>query len=98
MIALYVILGIIAFVFAIVLVKTLLFVPKKENKIEVQAVEVDLDKAANDLADMIKCKTISHRDPTLENDEEFERFISLLGERFPLIYKNCTFERMGMDS
>lgn len=95
MIALYVILGIIALIFAIVLIRTLLFVPKKEEKIEVQALEVDLDKAAKDLADMIKCKTISHRDSTLENDEEFERFISLLSERFPLIYKNCTFERVS---
>ena len=50
MIALYVILGIIALIFAIVLIRTLLFVPKKEEKIEVQALEVDLDKAAKDLS------------------------------------------------
>ena len=80
---------------AIVLIKTLLFVPKKEEAIEIEEIKVDLDKATNDLADMIKCKTISHRDRNCENDEEFERFIKLLSERFPLIYENCTFERVS---
>ena len=95
MIALYVILGIIALLLVIAVIKALLFVPKKEEAIEINEVAVDLDKATRDLADMVKCKTISHRDRSQENDEEFERFIKLLSERFPLIYKNCSFERVS---
>lgn len=95
MIALYIILGIIALLLVIAVIKALLFVPKKEEAIEINEVAVDLDKATRDLADMVKCKTISHRDRSQENDEEFERFIKLLSERFPLIYKNCSFERVS---
>ena len=95
MIALYIVLGIIALLLTVVLIKTLLFVPQKEDEIAIEEIKLDLDKATNDLADMIKCKTISHRDRAKENDEEFERFIKLLSERFPLIYKNCTFERVS---
>ena len=95
MIALYIILGIIALLLIVAVIKALLFVPKKEEAIEINEVAVDLDKATRDLADMVKCKTISHRDRNQENNEEFERFIKLLSERFPLIYKNCTFERVS---
>ena len=95
MIALYIVLGIIALLLGIAIIKTLLFVPKREQAIEIDQVDVDLEKATRDLADMVRCKTISHRDRTCENDEEFERFIKLLSERFPLIYEKCTFERVS---
>lgn len=95
MIALYIVLGLIALLVAIVLIRTVLFVPKKDEQIEFEEINVDVDKAANDLADMIRCKTISHRDRAKEDDAEFERFIALLPERFPLIYKNCMFERVS---
>ena len=95
MIALYIILGIIALILGIAIIRALLFVPKKDGQIEIEKIDVNLDKATSDLAEMIKCKTISHRDRSKENDAEFERFIALLGEKFPLIYKNCTFERVS---
>lgn len=95
MIVLYVVLGIIALVLAVAIIRALLFVPKKDVNIEIEKIDVDVDKAASDLAEMIKCQTISHRDRALENDAEFEKFIALLPERFPLIYKNCTFERVS---
>jgi carboxypeptidase PM20D1 len=95
MIVLFTVLGIIALLLLVAIVRAILFVPKKDALIEVEEIKVDLDKATKDLADMIKCKTISHRDREKENDAEFERFISLLSERFPLIYKNCTFERVS---
>ena len=95
MIALYIVIGIIALLLGIAIIKTLLFVPKKEQAIEIDQVDVNLEKATRDLADMVRCKTISHRDRTCENDEEFERFIKLLSERFPLIYEKCTFERVS---
>ena len=95
MIALYVVLGIIVLLLGIAIVRAILFVPKKQKDIAIDDVNVDVEKAARDLSEMVKCKTISHRDRALENDEEFERFIALLSEKFPLIYKNCTFERVS---
>ena len=70
---LYAVLGIIALLLGIAIIRAILFVPKKEENIEIESLEVDVDKAANDLSEMIKCKTISHRDRSLENDEEFGR-------------------------
>ena len=95
MLIIYAILIIISLILAVVLIRTILFVPRKEDEIEVDEVEIDLEKATRDLSDMIKCKTISHRDPALEDHAEFERFISILPEKFPEIYKNCTFERVS---
>ena len=95
MTVLYVVLGIIGLLLLVAIVKAILFVPKKEEKIVSQEVKVDVNKAAADLSEMVKCQTISHRDRAIENDEEFERFIALLPEKFPLIYKNCTFERVS---
>lgn len=95
MIALYIALGIIAVLVAIVLIRTIAFVPYKEKTVEIEKIEVDVDKAARDLSDMIKCKTISHRDPSLEDDGEFKRFIDLLPERFPNIHRSCTRELVG---
>ena len=95
MIALYIVLGIIALLLLVAVVKALLFVPRKEILVEKDNIEIDLDKAARDLSDMIKCKTISNRDRTLEDDEEFKKFINLLPERFPNIHKSCTRELVG---
>ncbi len=95
MIALYIVLGIVVLLLGIAVVKALTFVPYKEEKIEVKEVSVDVDKAANALSEMIKCKTISHRDRSCEDDAEFERFIELLPVLFPLIHKNCTRELVG---
>ena len=74
MIALYIVLGIIALIIAVALIKALLFVPKKDREIEIEEIKVDVSKAAQDLSDMIKCKTVSHRDRAQENDAEFEKY------------------------
>ena len=79
----------------IVLIRTLTFVPKKEEQREVSPVFVNGDKAAHDLAEMIKCKTISHDDASLDDEVEFEKFESILPDIFPEIYKKCSFEKIG---
>ena len=59
MIALYVILGIIALLLFIAIVKTILFVPKNEQNIVTEEIKVDVNKAASDLSEMVKCKPSS---------------------------------------
>lgn len=94
MVVLYFVLGIVALLLAIAVVRALAFKPYAEPSIEREEISVNLDKAVADLAEMVKCKTISHRDRALENDGEFERFIALLPDMFPIIHKHCTFERV----
>ena len=56
---------------AVILVRTLRFVPKKQNEVTPEAINVDGDKATRDLAEMIKCKTISHRNSEDDDESEF---------------------------
>ena len=94
MVVLYIALGIIILLLLIALIRALLFVPKAEAETVHEEIEIDVEKAVHDLAEMVKCKTISHRDRLCENDGEFERFIALLPELFPLIHKSCTLEKV----
>lgn len=80
---------------AIILIRTLLFVPKKRVQKIVSPVIVNGEKATSDLSEMVKCRTVSDRDKTLEDEAEFERFEALLPELFPLIHKKCEFEKVG---
>ena len=52
---------------AVILIRTLRFVPEKQSASVPEAIQVDSDKATRDLAEMIKCKTISHRNSDVCN-------------------------------
>lgn len=84
----------IAFV-AVIFIRTFLFVPKKIEQNDVAPVFVNSEKAVADLAEMIKCKTVSHSDPTLDDEAEFEKFEQLLPTLFPKVYSRCEFEKVG---
>ena len=77
---------------AVLLIRTLRFKPAPVRAEEIEPVFVNSEKATRDLAEMLKCKTISQRDRNLEDEAEFERFKALLPELFPLVYSNCTAE------
>ncbi len=80
---------------AIILIRTLRFVPKKSDYAPRQPVIVDSEKAAHNLAEMIKCKTISHRNPAEDDVSEFEKFEKLLPTLFPVVFEKCHFEKVG---
>ncbi len=80
---------------AIILIRTLLFVPKKKSDLIVSPVIVNGDKATHDLSKMIQCRTVSDRDKALEDEAEFAKFEAILPELFPLIHKKCEFEKVG---
>ena len=80
---------------AVILIRTLLFVPKKQDETSPEAINVDADKATRDLAEMIKCQTISHRNPNEDDEGEFLKFEQLLPKLFPKVYATCSFEKVG---
>jgi carboxypeptidase PM20D1 len=49
------------------LIRTLLFKSKKEEPIVLEPIEFDREKATKDLKELIKCKTISYTDNSLED-------------------------------
>ena len=80
---------------AVVLIRTLMFTPEKVENKATYPVFVNGEKATHDLAEMIKCKTISHRDASLDDQAEFDKFEKLLPELFPKVYEKCSFEKVG---
>ncbi len=90
----YLILGLIAVFFAVILIRTLNFKPKAQPETSQEAVTFDQDAAIDALARLIRCRTISYSDHTLEDDAEFEKMIALLPELYPNVFKACSFDRL----
>jgi len=82
-------------VLAVSLVRTWLFRPVMEEMPPVQRVTVNRDKIITDMQELIRCKTISSIEEELMDREEFVKFEELLHERFPLIHKQCTLQKIG---
>lgn len=81
---------------AIIFVRALIFRPKAdilEDKYE--EITLNEEKIVRDMADMIKCKTVSHRDPSLNDKTEYEKFEKLLKERFPKIHEKSELKKLG---
>lgn len=79
----------------IVVVRTLLFVPQKQEVVKVDPITLNEEKIVEDMVEMIRCKTISDRDENKIDRQEFFKFEELLKERFPYVHKFCTFEKIG---
>ena len=73
MLALYIILGVLALFLLIVALRTAFFRPKAQPPVSEEEVTFNYDKAVNALAELVKCKTISYNDHSLEDDEEFRK-------------------------
>lgn len=80
---------------AILLVRTLLFVPRELPPVQQDTITVDREKIVNDMISMIRCKTVSNRDDALVDWGEYTKFQELLKERFPLVHQHCTLEHVG---
>jgi carboxypeptidase PM20D1 len=92
MIGLYIGLGLggaLALLLAILVLRALAFKPRAQAKRTVAPVAFDREKAVSDLAEMIRCKTISDHDPAKEDAAEFEKFHALLPTLFPTVYTAC---------
>ena len=83
----WLILAILALIAAFVLVRTILFKPDKITVEEKIPVEFDKDAAVASLQELVRCKTVSYRDASLEDNEEFEKFIALLPALYPNVFK-----------
>ncbi len=91
MIYLYIILALVFIFFSVILIRTLLFTPKKAFDADNKEIEFDKEKAIYSLRELVKCKTISYYDSSLEDNIEFGKFLMLLPELYPLVFENCSF-------
>ncbi len=90
---LYAVLALVVIFLAVVLIRTAMFVPKKEEERKIEKVEFDADAAILALQELVRCKTVSFYDHSKEDDAEFEKLISLLPKLYPNVVKTCEFQR-----
>jgi carboxypeptidase PM20D1 len=95
MIAVWLILTLLCAAIAVILLRTLRFRPRAEAAVTAVRTDVDADEAARNLAALIKCRTVSHADATLDDEKEFTGLVALLPELFPNVYRVCGHESVG---
>ena len=91
----YSVLAVLVIFIAVIVIRALLFKPQNLEKIQSEPVSVNEEKIVADMVDMIKCKTVSYRDHSLEAPQEFIKFQELLKERFPLVHSAASLEHIG---
>lgn len=78
---------------AVIILRALAFRPKAQPKAETEEVSFDKDGAAYALGELIRCKTVSYRDRTLEDEGEFDRFETVLSALYPSVFATCELIR-----
>ena len=90
----YVILAALAVFVAVVAVRTAMFRPKPQPAAAAEAVELDGARCVEALAELIKCKTVSYNDHSLEDEGEFQKLIGKLPTLYPKVFEVCTFQQL----
>ena len=89
----WIILALIVAFAAVILIRAAMFKPKDSGKKEFEEVEFDRAAAVNALGELVRCRTVSYSDHSLENDAEFEKLIGKLPELYPNVVKTCPMQR-----
>ena len=79
---------------AVIIARTLVFKPKKNVSVLEEEETFDGDRAVENLRELIRCKTVSYKDHSLEDNAEFEKLISKLPTLYPNVTKNCPLTKM----
>ena len=90
----WIILGSFLLFIAVILIRTLAFIPKAQPPISDAEISFDKDTAINALQQLVQCKTISYNDHALEDDAEFEKLIALLPGLYPRVFDICSVDRL----
>ncbi len=79
---------------AVILIRALNFKPKADVDLLPGEESIDRDRAVSALCELVRCKTVSYRDHTLEDDAEFEKLISALPRLYPHVFEVCECKRL----
>jgi len=84
---------------AVVLIRTLMFVPKDMVKVEEDEIEFDREASVQNMVALVKCKTVSYSDHSREDDAEFDRLTEdTLPKLYPHVYETCELIRLDKRS
>lgn len=90
----YWILAVLAAFIAVVAVRTVRFCPKPQPEVTKEEIAFDRGAAVDSLAQLVRCKTVSYNDHSLEDEGEFQKLISLLPTLYPNVFAACTFQQL----
>ena len=79
---------------AVLLTRTALFRPKKEDAAEEEEIDFDRSAALNALAALVRCRTVSNEDHALEDDAQFDKLLELLPTLYPKVFETCALLRL----
>ncbi len=79
---------------AVILIRAAAFKPKAQPEADATPVDFDREGAVESLRELIRCKTVSYMDPTLEDDAEFEKLIGKLPTLYPHVFEACELTRL----
>ena len=79
---------------AVIAIRTIRFTPKPQPAVSEETYDFDKEAAVDALAQLVRCKTISYNDKSLEDDAEFEKMISLLPGLYPRVFDVCSFNQL----
>jgi carboxypeptidase PM20D1 len=93
-VALLILLALIIAIVAVLLVRTAKFRPKEQNIPEIECEDFDKDSVIDALQRLIRCKTVSYYDRSLEDNAEFDKLIEMLPSLYPDVFRVCEFRQL----
>lgn len=90
--------GVVGSLVAVNMVRAAKFKPEKSEAATLEKERVDVERFTKNLSDAIKIKTISNADASKVDWAEFDKFHSFLKERYPLLHKTLSVEKVGKAS
>ena len=89
-----IIIGVIAAFLAVILIRAALFNPKPQALGKVEEEVFDKDAAISALQTLVRFKTVSNVDKSLEDDEEFKKLIASLHDLYPRVFDVCSVREL----
>ena len=90
----YILLCLLAVFVFVVALRALRFTPKAQPEQSAEEFSFDKDAAVDALAQLVRCKTVSYNDKSLEDDAEFKKLISLLPGLYPRVFDVCSVNQL----
>ena len=91
----YIILGIIVLFIAVLLIRTAAFKPVPQPEKEFEEISFDNKKAQENLASLVRCRTVSFDDHSKEDNAEFEKLVRMLPDLYPNVFKTCEYTELA---
>lgn len=90
----YLILAALALLLAVILIRTLCFHPKPQPEGDQEQYAFNREQAVDALAQLVRCKTVSHNDHEKEDEQEFAKLIGLLPTLYPRVFDECSVQQL----